>query len=154
MKMIARYPAPGSPERQIAATYLLVMFEGHLRQISGLLDWEGKWIPPDGYQRALAILPDNARLRNRPERCSDIAITDELAIRNSKDPRAGRLLDLDRRIADEIGDPTYNIGQRIAFLRHQAAHGNTIAVESDGIFYSLLMIVLIMSDPSWPADSV
>jgi len=70
-----------------------------------------------------------------PERCSDVAITYELAIRNSKDFRAEHLLDLDRRIAAETNSPiSYNIGRRIAFFRHRAAHGNSIAVESDGNF--------------------
>ena len=84
-----------------------------------------------------------------------MAITYELAIQNSKDPRAEHLLDLDRRIAAETGNTNpYNIGRRISLLRHRAAPGNSIGVESDGIFYSFLVIVLVMSDPSWSTASV
>jgi hypothetical protein len=158
MKMIARNHTLRSPEGQVAATYLVVTLESYLRRISGLLnDWDGKWIPPDGWERAVAILPERykRKLNNRPERCNDVAITYELAIRNSKDPRAEHLLDLDRRIAADTGDINpYNIGRRISLLRHRAAHGNSIGVESDGIFYSLLLIVLVMTDPSWSAASV
>jgi len=59
------------------------------------------------------------------------------------------LRELDAKIAAETKDPsTFNIGRRIAYLRHRAAHGHSIGVESDGLFYSLLMIVLILSGPS------
>lgn len=128
-----------------------------MRRISGLLDdWDGKWIPPGGCERALAILPERykRKLKNRPERCNDVAITYELAIQNSKDPRAEHLQGLDRRIAETGDTNPYNIGRRISLLWHRAAHGNSIGVESDGIFYSLLMIVLVMTDPSWSAASV
>ena len=168
MKMIARCSTLRSPEGQVGATYLVVTLESYLRKISGLLnDWDGTWIPPDGYEHAFAILPERYKRKlkkpstrktsseKRPETCNEVAIAYELAIRNSKDPRSEHLLDLDGRIAAETGATgPYNIGQRISFLRHRAAHGNSIGVESDGIFYGLLMIVLVMADPLWSAASV
>src|SRR5215468_2005813 len=44
MKMIAPYHMLRSPEAQVGATFLVVTLENCFRQISGLLDWEGKWM--------------------------------------------------------------------------------------------------------------
>jgi hypothetical protein len=83
---------------------------------------------------------------------SNVEIAYELAVseHNQSDPRAEHLRDLEVKIASETGAAvTQNIGQRIAQLRHSVAHGNPIGADSEGRFYSLLVIMLTFGDPNW-----
>jgi len=145
------------PESIVGSTYLVVLLESFLRDISGLLDWEGVWKSPDDriiaaqrsptFAAALAKNPGRAK-----KRLSDVEITYELAASkdNQSDPRAEHLRDLEAKIANETGGAvTQNLGERIAQLRHRVAHGNPIGADSESRFYSLLVIMLTFGDPNW-----
>jgi hypothetical protein len=143
-----------SPESLVGSTYLVVLLESFFREISGLLNgWDGSWKSPNdriiGGQRSAALARNPGRARTR---LSDVEIAYELAVAkdNQSDPRAEHLRDLESKIASETPAPvTQNPGQRIAQSRHSVAHGNPIGADSEGRFYSLLVIMLTFGDPKW-----
>jgi hypothetical protein len=143
-----------SPESLVGSTYLVVLLESFFRDISGLLSgWDGSWKSPNDRiiagQRSPALARNPGRARTR---LSDVEIAYELATSkdNRSDPRAEHLRDLESKIASETrGAVTQNLGQRIAQLRHSVAHGNPTGADSEGRFYSLLVIMLTFGDPNW-----
>jgi hypothetical protein len=131
----------------------VVLLESFLREISGLLSWDGSWKSPNDRliagQRSATLSETPGRAKKR---LSDVETTYELAVsrENQSDPRAEHLRDLEAKIASETESaPHQNLGQRIAQFRHRAAHGNPIGVDSEGRFYSLLVIMLTFGDPNW-----
>ncbi len=142
-----------SPETEVGATFLVVLIESFLREISGLLNWDGTWKSPNDRvlagQRSSTLSKDPGRARYR---LSDVEITYELAVatQNQSDPRADHLRDLEAKIKSEAPQPpNQNLGQRIAQLRHRVAHGTPVGADSEGRFYCLLVIILIFGAPNW-----
>jgi hypothetical protein len=141
------------PESIVGSTYLVVLLESFLREISGLLNWDGTWKSPNdrmiAAQRSPALAKNGGKAK---ERLSDVEIAYELAASedNQSDTRAEHLRDLEAKIASETGGAiSQNLGQRIAQLRHRVAHGNPIGADSECRFYSLLVIMLTFGDPNW-----
>jgi hypothetical protein len=146
---------PRCPENLVGSTYLVVILESFLREISGLLSsWDGSWKSPNDRNIAAQRSATLAKMPKHrfKKQLSNVEITYELAVskHNQSDPRAEHLRDLEVKIASETGGAvTQNIGQRIAQLRHSVAHGNPIGADSEGRFYSLLVIMLTFGDPNW-----
>jgi|GraSoi_2013_60cm_1033757.scaffolds.fasta_scaffold00674_3 hypothetical protein len=144
---------PRCPENLVGSTYLVVRLESLFREISGLLSsWDGSWKSPNDRAIALQRSDTFAKKRGAKERLSDVLIAYELAVSrdNQSDPRAEHLRDLESKIASETArGVTQNLGQRIAQMRHSVAHGNPIGADSEGRFYSLLVIMLTFADPNW-----
>jgi hypothetical protein len=143
-----------SPESLVGSAYLVLLLESFFREISGLLNsWDGSWKSPKDRiiaGRRSAILgqsPGRAK-----SRLSDVEIAYELAISmdNQSDPRSEHLRDLEAKIKiEDESVVNQDLGQRIAQRRHSVAHGNPIGADSEGRFYSLLVIMLTFADPNW-----
>ncbi|HVU90284.1 MAG TPA: hypothetical protein VHD36_23335 [Pirellulales bacterium] len=135
------------PPAAIAAVYLSTRFEFFFRMLSGVLNPNGTWVDPlHGRDRAQAALGEHS-LKNCKKGVSNVSTAYKLMKLNTSQRAAGVFDDLDRTL---FATPTIvgsrgtilDIGERIAWCRHEASHGQVGDISSEAIFYGLVTAII------------
>ena len=129
-----------SPPSAIASVYLATRFEYYFRILSGKLNGDGTWIP-------LTVKSDvQAAINNEPlpkKRVSNVSRAYRIMMTDTSLQIVQQCAKIDnclyqKPITIAKNEIIRNIGDRIAFARHRASHGDWGDISSEAVFYGLL----------------
>ncbi len=134
-----------APPAAIAAVYLATRFEFLFRLLSGKLNGDGTWLNKAADQPvAVAALGEKGL---KGDRVSNVAVTYKLMKLDQSRPASRVFNALDKAILPSPitatgGFVVANIGDRIAFGRHSAGHGQWGDISPEAVFYGLVTTVI------------
>jgi hypothetical protein len=142
-----------SPPAAIASLYLATQLEFFFRILSGKLNGDGTWKSCDARRMAQAALEGRSLPRDR---VSNVA----LAYRVMKTNRSLRITQACQGIDDALFPKPMvaagnvelrDIGDRIAYCRHRAAHGHWGDISSEAVFYGLMTAIVFCAQTPEPS---
>jgi hypothetical protein len=133
------------PPAAIAAVYLATRFEFFFRLLSGKLKKDGSWLNKAVDQPAAVKALGKKSLKGK--RVSDVAVAYKLVKLDLSRPAARVFDSLDKAILPApimaVGNfEVKDIGDRIAFGRHSAGHGQWGDISSEAVFYGLVTAII------------
>ncbi|OAI48662.1 hypothetical protein AYO44_06780 [Planctomycetaceae bacterium SCGC AG-212-F19] len=132
------------PPAAIASVYLATRFEFFFRTLSGKLKSNGEWVDAAAKAAATASISDD---RLNRKKLSDVALTYKVMKLDQSRPAAQVLNTLDKAlfkvpITATGGFKVADIGDRIAFGRHNTGHGEWGDISSEAVFYGLVTAII------------
>jgi hypothetical protein len=131
------------PPAAVGSVYLATRFEYYFRLLSGKLNGDGTWVSPSAKQATLAMLA-NGRLNN--PRISNVALAYEI-MKTGTSTIVPYCTSLDRTLYASPTSATGNfriehVGDRIAFGRHAAGHGQWGDISAEAVFYGMMTALI------------
>jgi hypothetical protein len=134
----------------LGSVYLLHQLEFFFRILSGVISWDGLFISDEARFRTAEKLDPNMASRLKKWKLSsrvnspDVAYAAMVAMSDEPCVKVFRQLDDELpKVTVANNETISNIGERITYFRHPVSHGALGDPSSEGIFYALMMTIIL-----------